>query len=81
MGEVYALPTLANVCNMDAIETLERFLDRARKGEITTVALAALTVDGNALFTYSQQMNGLALLGACNLLQHDLTTALIREGE
>ena len=81
MGEIYALPTMAKVCQADVIETLERFLERARDGEITAVAIAALTPDANAIFTYSQQMSGLTLLGACNLMQHELASALIREGE
>ena len=81
MGEIYALPTMAKVCQADVIETLERFLERARDGEITAVAIAALTPDSNSIHAYSQQMNGLPLLGACNLLQHDLAAALIREGE
>ena len=81
MGEIYALPTMTKVCQADAIETLERYLERARNGEITTVAVAALTAEGNSIFAYSQHMSGLALLGACNLLQHDLAAALIREGD
>ena len=79
-AEIVTLPTLANLCTADAVEVLERMLERARNGEIATVAIAALTVDNSAVFTYSQQMSGIGLLGACTLLQHDLTAALIREG-
>ena len=79
-AEIVTLPTLANLCTADAVEVLERMLERARNGEIATVGIAALTVDNSAIFTYSQQMSGIGLLGACTLLQHDLTAALIREG-
>ena len=79
-AEIVTLPTLANLCTADAVEVLERMLERARNGEIVSVAVAALTNDHTAYFTYSQQMNGVSLLGAATLLQHDLTAALIREG-
>ena len=79
-AEIVTLPTLASICAVDAVEVLERMLERARNGEITSVAIAALTVDNSAIFTYSQQISGIGLLGACTLLQHDLTAALVREG-
>ena len=79
MSNVYALPTLPNICRADAIETLERYLERAKAGEITTVAIAAINTEGSANFSYSQQVSGVSLLGAVTLLQHDLTAALMRE--
>jgi hypothetical protein len=79
MSNVYALPTLANLCRADAIETLERYLERAKAGEITAVAIATINTEGAANYTYSEQVSGVSLLGAVTLLQHDLTAALVRE--
>ena len=76
---IYPLPTLANMCRADAIETLERFLERAKAGEVVTVAIAAVNAEGTSTFSYSQQVSGVSLLGAVTLMQHDLTAALIRE--
>lgn len=76
---IYPLPTLASLCRADAIETLERYLEKAKAGEIITVAIAAVNPEGTATFTYSEQVNGVSLLGAVTLMQHDLTAALMRE--
>jgi hypothetical protein len=78
---IYPLPTLANLARADAIETLERYLDRAKAGEIVTVAIAAVNAEGTANYCYSEQINGSALLGAVTLMQHGLAAALIREAE
>ncbi len=56
-------------------------LERAKRGEITSVAIAALTADGLALVSYSRQISGLALLGATNILQHTLANGLIEESD
>jgi hypothetical protein len=78
---IYPLPTPSNLARADAVETLERYLERAKSGEIVTVAIAAVNAEGTANFSYSQQVNGVSLLGAVALLQHDLTAALIREAD
>jgi hypothetical protein len=78
---IHPLPTLANICRADAVETLERYLERARAGELVTVAIASITSEGLANFTYSQQVNGVSLLGAVTLMQQDLTAALLREAD
>ena len=78
---IYPLPTPANVCREDAIRTLERYLEKAKAGEIITVAIAAVNAEGSANWTYSEQMHGVSLLGAVTLMQHDLTAALVREAD
>jgi hypothetical protein len=79
MGEIYALPTWTNHCQADAISALEDVLARAKAGELTSVAIAATTTDLNGHYTFSEQVNGLALLGVITLMRDDLASDLRRE--
>lgn len=48
----------------DVIDTLERMLERARAGEISSVAIAAVYRDGATTSTWSAQPSFATLLGA-----------------
>jgi hypothetical protein len=78
MAEIYALPTWTNHCQADVISVLEGMLERAKAGELTSVSVAATTTDGDGHYVYSEQVNGLALLGVIGLMRDDLADAFRR---
>jgi hypothetical protein len=54
--------------NEDAIALLEGTLEMMRVGEITSIALAGVTVDGNLFVDYSTTRDALAQWGAVTRL-------------
>jgi len=62
--------------NPETIELLEKYLELARKGEIETVAIAALTINRDTLHAYSTTDENLSLIGAVKLLARTLEDAV-----
>ncbi|API59628.1 hypothetical protein BSL82_10115 [Tardibacter chloracetimidivorans] len=52
----------------DTVVVLETMLERARKGELSSVAIAAVTRDGAATTTWSALPSAPAILGALQIL-------------
>jgi hypothetical protein len=80
-AEIVTLIHPDDVPRLKAIEMLERYLAKAKAGEIESVALAALTDDGTARVAFSEHADNLALLGSIRLLDEMLVSAVLREGE
>ncbi len=78
---IYPLPTWTNYCQADVISALETMLERAKAGEFTSVAIAATTTDLRGAYSYSDQVNGLALLGVIGLMRDDLADAVRRDSQ
>jgi hypothetical protein len=76
MSNVTPLPTQRVISQQSAVDVLERYLELAKAGQITSVALAAVTLERNAAYCYSEPEDGLAMLGAVRLLDRLLATAL-----
>lgn len=81
MSNVTPFPTRRAVAQQSAVELLEAYLDLAKQGTITSVALAAVTVDRDAAYCYSEPEDALALLGTVRLLDRLLAKALDGEAE
>lgn len=76
MSNVTPFPTQRYVSQQSAVEVLERYLDLAKQGQITSVAIAAITTDRDAAYCYSEPEDALAMLGAVRLLDRLITSAL-----
>lgn len=79
MTETLSLITRAEswhneVCE-DVVKTLETMLERAKTGELQGVAIAATTIDGATVTTYSKMDRTGLLLGALARLQHRIIAA------
>lgn len=71
---VTPLKTVTKACNEDAIKILEEALELAKGGEITTVAIAAVTHKGAIMRSWSCGDPVAPLLGAIAVLAHDLAS-------
>lgn len=81
MGTVTPFPSSKAIVQQDLIEMLERYLDAAKQGQITCVAMAAITPDRSAIYTFSEPDDALALMGAVRLLDRMLATHLDGEAD
>lgn len=81
MSNITPFPTRRVVAQQSAVDLLETYLDLAKQGHITSIALAAVTADRDAAYCYSEPEDALALLGTVRLLDRLLAKALDGEAE
>jgi len=81
MSNVMLFPTQRIVSQESAVELLERYLERARNGELVAVGIAAVRDDGRAQYAHSEPENALSLIGAIKLLETYVALSLDEEGE
>lgn len=81
MSNVTPFPTRRVISQESAVALLEAYLDLAKQGAITSVAIAAVTADRDAAYCYSEPEDELALLGTVRLLDRLLAKALDAEAE
>lgn len=66
-------------CNAETVKLLEQWLDKARAGEIVSVAFAAVGPDGSAYTEVTSSIMFVTLLGAVGRLWHQLNLVGDRE--
>lgn len=69
MANIVALKTRADQTNEDAISVLKEFLQDAEKGEIVSIAIAAIEPGGSSRTSVSKCDHLQQLLGALAILQ------------
>ena len=72
MADIRVLETSGSV-NQYAVEKLEKYLELAKKGEVTSVALAVTYNDGSTGQSWSPTSNLFGLLGSLTLLTVELS--------
>lgn len=73
MGEVHDLPVDRNR-GSTVVGVLTEMLDRARRGELESIAVIALAHDGRAKVIYTPTQKGFTLVGLTEIMKHDLMT-------
>lgn len=63
-----ATPKMA--AKQEAIDLLERWLNLAREGQITGLAIARTNADGSHSTTWTASVDAVALIGSVAVLQH-----------
>jgi hypothetical protein len=69
MTNIVELKTRTTIVNESCVELLEEWLERARSGEIHTVAIAGLTDQSSSITQWSEIDHVQALLGALRILE------------
>lgn len=80
-AQIIQLATPAELDQQGVVDLLEEYLELARCGQLSGVALAAVTTDRRARVAHSRPSNCLSLLGAVRLLEGMCTAAILEEAE
>lgn len=65
------------IVNESCVETLQDWLEKAKAGEVVTVAIAGITGDGASLTQWSEIDHVQALLGAITILEAKVVREVI----
>ncbi|QIG69482.1 hypothetical protein EVB79_112 [Rhizobium phage RHph_N3_13] len=68
-SNVFELKTRTKIVNESCVELLESWLERAKSGEVQTVAIAGLTDSSSSTTQWSEIDHVQALLGALKILE------------
>lgn len=77
MSNIVELKTRSNKANQSCVETLESWLDMAKKGEINQVAISGLSPDHSSYTQYSDIEEVQTMLGAIEILKHKLLVSAV----